>query len=139
MLIDLGKIGRAADFEKGDEIWIHVFVVVWDAEDRDTLASERLIPSPVQAGAVHCFHDDDGIGPIQLFVGKWHDGVMIQPRGVHIDLWEFREDRLRRRTAELILGTNKKEMLHRGAILAIILALSMRFPCFFKKCSFECS
>ena len=90
---------------------MHVLVVVGDVEDGDLFAAEGFAVFPVEAFAVDGFHDDDEVGPVELFGGKGDDGVVVEACGVDVDTGVIGEDGFGGGAAETIHRADK-EAIH---------------------------
>jgi hypothetical protein len=72
---EAGTAGPA--FEHPDQNRIHEFVVVWNVQADDPFAPQAGAEFPVQLAAVGLLHDEDDVGPLDLFGRRRHQALRI--------------------------------------------------------------
>ena len=110
----MGEVVTAAVLEEGDEVLVHVRVVVRDVEHADLFACEAVAELLVETGAVDFFHDEDEIGPFDLFLGEHDIRTITKARRVDVDARVVRKDRLRSGAAEFVFGAEEEDVFHWG-------------------------
>jgi len=91
---------------------LHVFVIVWNVEDRDLFVAEGVSEFSVQALAVYGFHDNDEIGPFELLFSEGDKGIVVESGGIDIDAGVVGKNGLGSGAAELVLGTKEENVFH---------------------------
>jgi len=62
----------------------------------------------LQASPVADFHHHDEFGPVQLFMGQYHFGIVSQSGGVHLQLWPGIEHLLGGGAAQTVAAAQKQ-------------------------------
>lgn len=87
-------------------------IVIGDVEDGDFFAGEGVTKFSIQAFAVNRFHDNDEIGPFELFDGERDFGVIVEAGGVGFDARVVAENGLGSGAAKLVLGAEEEDVFH---------------------------
>ncbi len=105
----------AALFEEGDEVLVHVVVVIGDVEDGDALAFENVLEFAIEAAAVDGLHDENNVCPLDLFLGEGDVGALIESSGVRFYSWVICKDSLSSGASEFVLRAEEEEAFHGAA------------------------
>ena len=91
---------------------IHEFVVVGNVEADDPFALQAGAEFPVQLGAVGLLHDEDDVGPLDLFGRQQHVRAVRDAGRVGFDPRPSRKDLFGGRAAEAIGAADEKDVGH---------------------------
>jgi hypothetical protein len=99
-------------FKQLHQFLLHVRIVIRNIEADHALAVEVFPELLRHFAAMGFFHDEDDVGPVDLFWPQGCFGIVVGACGIGFHVWPFGEDGLCRGAAQFVLAANEKGVGH---------------------------
>lgn len=96
-----------AEFENGNKVRIHKFVIIWDIETDDAFAVKVASKALLDFSSMRPFHHENGVGPLHQFRIKRDFRVMVRPSRCNFNVAATGKYLLGSRASQPVLAANE--------------------------------